>query len=66
MEELIKQLSQKTGIPPNQARQAADFVLKFVKDKLPTPIASQIDNALKGGPTDVAGIASKIGGVFGG
>ena len=67
MNELVKQLTQKTGIPEALARQAAEFVVKFLKDKLPAPIASQIDSAVQGGAKlDVAGVASKIGGVFGG
>ena len=66
MNELVKQLAQKTGLPEAQARQAAEFVVKFLKDKVPAPIASQIDSALQGGgKIDVAGVVSKIGGVFG-
>ena len=66
MDELIKQLSQKTGLPAAQAQQAAEFVVKFIKDKLPAPIAAQVDSVLKGGGADIGGISSKIAGVFGG
>ena len=46
MDELIKQVVSKTGISEDQARTAVTTVLGFVKDKLPAPIASQIDNAI--------------------
>ena len=68
MEELIKQISAKTGISEDQARTAATTVIGFLKNKLPEPIAGQIDNALGGGSsaTGVVGdLAAKVGGIFG-
>lgn len=41
----------------------------FLKEKLPAPIAGQVDNVLSGagGMTDKLGdVASKVGGIFGG
>ncbi len=68
MEELIKQVTAKTGISEDQARSAVTTVLDFVKTRLPAPIAGQIDNVIgggEGGGSDVAGdIASKVGGFF--
>jgi uncharacterized protein (DUF2267 family) len=68
MEELIKQVVSKTGISEDQARTAVTTVLGFVKDKLPAPIASQIDNALTGEGGGVGGslgdLASKAGGLL--
>ncbi|HVQ39592.1 MAG TPA: hypothetical protein VMS31_18785 [Pyrinomonadaceae bacterium] len=68
MEELIKQVTAKTGISEDQARSAVTTVLDFVKTRLPAPIAGQIDNVVDGaagGVGDVAGdIASKVGGLF--
>ena len=68
MEELIKQVVSKTGISEDQARTAVTTVLGFVKDKLPAPIASQIDNALTGEGGGVGGslgdLASKAGGLI--
>jgi uncharacterized protein (DUF2267 family) len=46
VEELVKQISSRTGISEDQARQAADMVISFAKAKLPEPIASQLENAL--------------------
>jgi uncharacterized protein (DUF2267 family) len=69
MEELIKQVTAKAGISEEQARSAVNVVLDFVKNRLPAPIAGQIENAVKGeggGFGGVAGdIASKVGGMLG-
>lgn len=64
MDELVKLVSQKTGIPESTARQAVEIVLNFVKDKLPAPIAAQVDNAVKGGAA--AGLGKGLGGILGG
>ena len=68
MEELIKQVVSKTGISEDQARTAVTTVLGFVKDKLPAPIASQIDSAITGEGGGVGGslgdLASKAGGLL--
>jgi uncharacterized protein (DUF2267 family) len=68
MEELIKQVTAKTGISEEQARGAVTTVLGFLKDKLPAPIAGQLDNVVAGGGSSVAGglgdMASKVGGMF--
>ncbi|MGH9908395.1 MAG: hypothetical protein ACRD8U_22760 [Pyrinomonadaceae bacterium] len=67
MDELIKQVSAKTGISEEQARTAVDTVLGFLKNKLPAPIAGQIDNVVGGGEGAAGGltdIAKKAGGIF--
>jgi len=68
MDELIKQVVSKTGISEDQARTAVTTVLGFVKDKLPAPIASQIDNAITGEGGGMGGtlgdLASKAGGLL--
>ncbi len=71
MEELIKQVTAKAGISEDQARSAVTTVIGFLKDKLPAPIAGQLDNVVSGeGGTVVEGgsvgdLASKAGGLFG-
>jgi hypothetical protein len=69
MEELIKKVSEKTGISEDQARTAVTTVLGFLKDKLPAPIAGQIENVMGGGESSAGGgigdIASKVGGLLG-
>jgi hypothetical protein len=49
MEELVKLVSTKTGIPEDTARVAVETVIAYLKKKLPAPIAGQIDAALEGG-----------------
>ncbi len=65
MEELIKLVSQKTGLPQDKAKVAVDTVVKFLKQKLPPTIAGQLDNLLEGGklPGD---LTSSLGGLLGG
>jgi len=67
MDELIKQVSAKTGISEDQARSAVTTVLDFIKGKLPAPIASQIDNVVGGGEggSTLGDLASKAGGLLG-
>jgi uncharacterized protein (DUF2267 family) len=67
MDELIKQVSAKTGISEDQARTAVTTVIGFLKDRLPAPIASQLDNALSGEGLggSVGDLASKAGGLLG-
>lgn len=48
MDELVKLVSKKTGIPEQTAKVAVETVLNFIKQKLPAPIAGQIDALLKG------------------
>ena len=67
MDELVKMVSQETGLPEAQARKAAEAVVKFLKEKLPAPIASQVDNFLENeGTADTAQDMLKKGlGLFG-
>jgi len=40
MQEIIKLVSQKTGLPEAQAKLAVETVVTFIKGKLPAPLAS--------------------------
>jgi uncharacterized protein (DUF2267 family) len=62
MDELIKMVSSKAGISEAQAKEAVETVLGFLKDKLPAPVAGQIDALLKG---DLGGVTGALGGLFG-
>ncbi|MBN1136412.1 MAG: DUF2267 domain-containing protein [Anaerolineae bacterium] len=53
MDELIKLVTSKAGISEAQAKQAIETVMGFLKDKLPGPLAGQIDGLLKGNLGDV-------------
>ena len=60
MEELVKLVSKKTGISEELAEKAVKVVLDYLKDKLPDPIASQLDAVLEGG-----GLTHMLGGLLG-
>ena len=62
MNELIQRLIEKTGLSEEQASAAAETAINFLKEKLPAPLASQIDSALGGG---AGGIVGSLGGLFG-
>jgi hypothetical protein len=69
MDELVKRITEKTGISEEQARSAVNTVAGFLKEKLPAPLAGQVDNVLSGagGVTDNLGdVAAKVGNIFGG
>ncbi len=69
MDELIKKVSERTGLGEDKARTAVDTVVGFLKEKLPAPIAGQIDNVLNSSGGMIADKASDliggIGGMFG-
>jgi uncharacterized protein (DUF2267 family) len=73
MDELIKQVVERTGISESQARTAVETVVGFLKERLPAPIASHVDGALGAAGGAAGTIADKagdmlggLGGVFGG
>jgi hypothetical protein len=59
MDELIAAIAAKTGLPADKAKDAAQAALDFLKEKLPAPIAGQIEGFLSGN-------ADKIGDTVGG
>ena len=46
MKELINVIVQKTGISEENAQKSVQVTLGFLKTKLPTPIAAQLDSFL--------------------
>ncbi|WP_322820558.1 DUF2267 domain-containing protein [Chloroflexus sp.] len=67
---LVELIREKTGVSAEQAQQAVDVVVGFLKENLPEPIAAQVDQVLKG---DISALADQIdaaktmlGGLFGG
>lgn len=70
MEELIAAVAAKTGLPADKAKDAADAVLGFLKEKLPAPIAGQIDGLVSGNSNQIGdalgGVTDKLKGMFGG
>lgn len=70
MDELIKQVSERAGISDAQARSAVETVIGFIKERLPAPIAGQVDNALNSSAgvigTGIDAISDRAGDVLGG
>jgi len=48
MDQLINQITARTGITHDQAQQAVDTVVNYLKSRLPAPLAGQIDGLLGG------------------
>ena len=62
MDELIKQLQEKTGLGADQVKSVVSGVMDFLGDKLPGPIAGQVKKLLG----DDAGDSGDAGGDEGG
>ena len=70
MEQLIKMVSEKTGISEVQAKTAVETVVSFLKDKMPGGLGTQVESFIKGGAagsTDdmLGGLKDKMGGILG-
>jgi hypothetical protein len=68
MNEIIQQLMAKTGLPEDKATAAVNTVVDFLKQKLPGPVAAQIDGLMAGGgglTGKLGGMAASVGGMFG-
>ncbi|HEX8191163.1 MAG TPA: hypothetical protein VF586_22575 [Pyrinomonadaceae bacterium] len=75
MEELIRQVTERTGISEAQAQTAVITVLGFIKGRLPEPLAGHLDGFLGGGAggaegglggADLGGLGGAAGSVLGG
>jgi hypothetical protein len=55
-EELVRMVAQKTGLPEDKARMAAETVIGFLKERLPEPIASQLDSVARSGASAGGGL----------
>ena len=65
MDELVKLVVEKTGLPEAQARQAVETVIGFLKTKLPAPVAGQIDGLVAGGAaSNLGNLTQGLGGLF--
>jgi uncharacterized protein (DUF2267 family) len=66
MDELVQQVASRTGISQDQAREAVQMAVDFLKARLPAPIAAQVDAALSSNLAgDVAQQAlNSLGGLF--
>ena len=57
MNELTNIIVQKTGISQENAQKSVQVTLGFLKTKLPTPLAAQLDSFLIANPVLVGGKA---------
>lgn len=61
MDDLIKMVTDRVGIPQDKARSAVELIVGQIKSRLPGPVGSQIDNALSGG--NGGGLGGAVGGI---
>lgn len=61
MNQLIEQVTQKTGLSQEKAQTVVELVVNYIDSKLPAPLAGQIDDALKG---EGQSITDKVKGAF--
>jgi hypothetical protein len=64
MEDLVKQVSEKTGLSEEMSKTVVEMVINYLKEKLPEPIAGQIDGILSG-DSATSGLGGMVGGLFG-
>lgn len=68
MDEVVKLVSEKTGLSEEMSRMAVEVVINYLKGKLPAPVAGQLDSVLSGAGEGggLEGLAKKgLGGLFG-
>ena len=70
MDELINLVSQRTGIPADKAQMAVQTIVGFLKERLPAPVAAELDCLISGGGADGAmgelgSLAKGLSGMFG-
>lgn len=61
MDQLIAQIAQRTGISDEQAREAVNMMIGYLKQELPAPIAAHVDSVLSGqNPQGMVGEAEQL------
>ncbi len=66
MDELVKLVSEKAGIPESAAKTAVETVIGFLKSKLPPSMAGQVDALIASGNLgNLGNMAQGLGGFFG-
>jgi len=73
LDELVAQISQRTGLPQDKAQEAARTAVEFLDSRLPAPIGGNLGKLVHGGGAGGAGglpdlgdLAGGLGGMFGG
>ncbi len=65
MDKLVQMIQDRTGIGEDKARTAAETAIDFLKDRLPDPIASQIDDVVSGESSNDDSPMGSVGKMFG-
>ncbi len=67
-DEMVKLVQEKAGIDATQAEMAVAAVVGFMKEKLPEPLASNLDTVLNQDidPDMINSVMGQLGGLFGG
>jgi uncharacterized protein (DUF2267 family) len=59
MNELVNQVCERTGLSQDKAQEAVNTVIGYLKEKLPGPIANQLDSAVGGGQSSIGDLFKK-------
>ena len=68
MDELVQQISERTGIPHDKAQMAARTAIEFLDGRLPAPVGGNLHRLVDGGAAGGGGLPElgKLGGGLGG
>ena len=71
LDELVQQISQRTGLPADKAEAAARTAIEFLDSRLPAPVGGNLAKLVHGGEggggmPDLGKMAGGLGGMFGG
>lgn len=61
MNELVQLVAQKTGLAEDKAQMAVVTVLSFLKERLPSPLAGQLDSFLVSSGNPAQDLGSGLG-----
>jgi hypothetical protein len=64
-QELIRMITEKTGLSEDKARLAAETVINYLKGKLPAAVSSQLDSVASGGAGNLGEVAGSVRSKFG-
>jgi uncharacterized protein (DUF2267 family) len=67
VQELVDEVTKRTGIPEKQAEQAVEVVMSFMKERLPDPIGNQLESLLQdeNAAQQAGDLLKGLGGMFG-
>ena len=70
LDDLVAQISQRTGLPQDKAQQAAQTAVEFLDSRLPAPVGGNLAKLVHGGGEgggvpDLGNLAGSLGGMFG-